>query len=84
MQSQADQETRAVHKLIAEIDALDRWRDRIARRIIVIFVAGFVLAVGLLAWMVGHAQRYVAAPSRVSASPDSGKASSAGQASANR
>ena len=67
MQSELDQETRAVNKLIAEIDSLDRWRDRVARRIIVIFVAGFVLSVALLAWMVGHAQRYVAAPSRVHA-----------------
>jgi predicted MFS family arabinose efflux permease len=34
--------------LIAEIDALDRWRDRVGWRIIYLFLGVFAFAVGLL------------------------------------
>ncbi len=41
-------ETAAVDKLIAEIDALDAWRERVGRRIIVLFAGAFAAALLLL------------------------------------
>lgn len=43
-----DSESTAVRKLIAEINALDAWRERVGRRIIVLFLGTFAGALGLL------------------------------------
>jgi hypothetical protein len=48
-------EARAVARLIAEIDSIDAWRDRIGRRVICLFLATFAFAVGLLIWTVDQA-----------------------------
>jgi hypothetical protein len=58
----ADQETRAIWRLIHEIDSIDTWRDRTGRRIVVLFLATFAGAMGLLAWAAMHAQNVVAPP----------------------
>jgi hypothetical protein len=49
-------ESRAIERLIAEIDALDRWRDRVGWRIIYMFFGVFAFAVCLLVYTVtmGH------------------------------
>jgi hypothetical protein len=59
---QADQETRAIWRLIREIDSIDAWRDRTGRRIVVLFLATFAGAVGLLTWAATHAQTMAAPP----------------------
>lgn len=48
MNSRQDAENAAVAKLIAEIDALDAWRERVGRRIILLFLGTFACALGLL------------------------------------
>lgn len=50
MKSEVSDETRAVEKLIAQIDALDDWRNRPGRRIIALFAAVFLAALALLGW----------------------------------
>ena len=55
----ADQETRAIRRLIAEVDSLDAWRNRTGRRIIVLFVGTFAGAVCLLFWTAMHSQPVV-------------------------
>jgi hypothetical protein len=47
-----DIEARAVERLIAEIDAIDRWKDRVARRILMLFALTFMSAIALLVWVV--------------------------------
>lgn len=64
MHSSLDQETRAVHRLIDEIDALDRWRDRTGRHLLAAFAAGFLLAAGLLVWTIRHGQRWADPPTQ--------------------
>ena len=51
MRTGTDEETRAVERLIAQIDALDRWRDRTGRRVIWLFAVVFLAALGLLGWV---------------------------------
>ncbi|MGD0577843.1 MAG: hypothetical protein ABSC08_02830 [Bryobacteraceae bacterium] len=58
----ADQETRAIWRLIQEVDSIDAWRDRTGRRIVVLFLATFAVAAGLLVWAATHAQTIVAPP----------------------
>ena len=43
-------EERAIQKLIDEINTIDRWRDRVGQRILVIFAFGFAAAMALLMW----------------------------------
>jgi hypothetical protein len=43
-------ESQSVARLIAEIDSIDAWRNRTGRRILCLFLATFVFAVGLLIW----------------------------------
>lgn len=45
-------EARAVQRLIAQIDSIDAWRDRVGRRIVCLFLLTFAFAVGLLFWTV--------------------------------
>ncbi|MGD0000851.1 MAG: hypothetical protein ABSE21_12200 [Bryobacteraceae bacterium] len=58
----ADQETRAIGRLIQEIDSIEAWRDRTGRRIVVLFLATFAAAACLLVWAAMHAQAVVAPP----------------------
>lgn len=62
MKTTVDEESRAVARLIAEIDAIDRWRDRVGRRVIVLFALVFAVALGLLGW-VATQEAIVNAPS---------------------
>lgn len=48
-------EERAVARLIAEIDSLDAWRDRIGRRVVYLFMLTFAGALVLLLWSVKYA-----------------------------
>ncbi|NWF83578.1 MAG: hypothetical protein HXY18_07095 [Bryobacteraceae bacterium] len=48
MNRRQDAENAAVARLIAEIDALDAWRERVGRRIILLFLSTFAGALGLL------------------------------------
>ncbi|MGO9242331.1 MAG: hypothetical protein ACLQBJ_16130 [Bryobacteraceae bacterium] len=57
----ADQETRAIWRLIQEVDSIDTWRDRTGRRIVALFLATFAGAVCLLLWTVMDS-RTIAAP----------------------
>lgn len=43
-------------RLIAQIDSIDAWRDRVGRRILVLFLVTFAFAIGLLIWTVKQAQ----------------------------
>ncbi|WP_321471733.1 hypothetical protein [uncultured Paludibaculum sp.] len=51
MELPTDQESRAIEKLIAEIDQLDAYRDRVGRRVILAFICTFALALGLLVYV---------------------------------
>lgn len=51
MRTGTDEETRAVERLIAQIDSLDRWRDRTGRRVVWLFAVTFMAALGLLSWV---------------------------------
>lgn len=62
MATPADQETRAIWRLIQEVDSIDTWRDRTGRRIVALFLATFAAAACLLAWAATHAQSVVAPP----------------------
>jgi hypothetical protein len=55
-------EARAVRRLIAEIDSLDAWRDRVGRRILVLFFSTFAGALCLLLWAVTHSESIVRPP----------------------
>jgi hypothetical protein len=55
----SDREQGAIRRLIAEIDSIDAWRDRVGRQIVILFIATFVSALGLLVWSVSHAQDIV-------------------------
>jgi hypothetical protein len=56
MQTTDRDEARAIERLIAEIDEIDRWRDRVGRRIVGLFLCTFLLSLGLLAWVVMDAR----------------------------
>lgn len=51
LKSDTDAEARAVQRLIAQIDALDQWRDRTGRRVIWLFGVTFLAALSLLVWV---------------------------------
>lgn len=55
-------EERAVARLIAEINALDAWRDRVGRWVVCLFMAAFVAALMLLLWSVKYAHDYPPGP----------------------
>ena len=58
----ADREAGAIRRLIAEIDSIDAWRDRVGKRILVLFFSTFAGALCLLVWSVTHAQEIVKTP----------------------
>lgn len=58
----SDREADAVQRLIAEIDSIDARRNRVGKRILVLFFATFAGAFGLLVWSVTHAQDIVRPP----------------------
>jgi hypothetical protein len=62
MRAKERDEERAIERLIAEIDELDTWRDRIGRRVIFLFLATFVFALGLLIWVLKYAQEHPPEP----------------------
>ncbi|MBE7543871.1 MAG: hypothetical protein HS123_16080 [Solibacteraceae bacterium] len=45
-------EERAVRRLIAEIDSIDAWRDRVGWRVVYLFMGTFAAALVLLVWSV--------------------------------
>lgn len=55
MRTREQDEARAVQRLIAEIDSIDAWRDRVGRRVMCLFLVTFAFAVGLLFWTVKQA-----------------------------
>ncbi|MBA3975247.1 MAG: hypothetical protein C0504_13655 [Candidatus Solibacter sp.] len=52
MRAGKQDEARAVQRLIADIDSIDAWRDRVGRRVVCLFLLTFAFAVGLLFWTV--------------------------------
>jgi hypothetical protein len=58
----AGQEEGAIRRLITEIDSLDAWRDRVGKRILVLFFSTFAGALCLLVWAVTHAEDVVKTP----------------------
>ena len=58
----AGQEEGAIRRLIAEIDSLDTWRDRVGKRILVLFFSTFAGALCLLVWAVTHTESLVRTP----------------------
>lgn len=54
MRKSEQDEARALARLIAEIDSIDGWRDRVGRRVICLFLVTFAFAVGLLIWSVNQ------------------------------
>lgn len=55
MQTVESAESRAIRNLIAEIDAIDRWRDSTGRIIVGLFAGVFVIALVLLFYTVTYA-----------------------------
>ncbi len=60
-----DAESTAVAKLIAEINGLDDWRERVGRRIIALFLGTFACALALLCYIAMYEGR----PAPVQATP---------------
>lgn len=58
----SDPEQGAIQRLIDQIDSIDTWKDRVGRRIVILFFTTFVSALGLLVWSVSHAQDIVKTP----------------------
>jgi hypothetical protein len=56
------QEEGAIRRLITEIDSLDSWRDRVGKRILVLFFSTFAGALCLLVWAVTHTESPVKTP----------------------
>jgi len=52
MRTREQDEARAIARLIGQIDEIDRWRDRVGRRVLLLFLVTFAFAVGLLLWTV--------------------------------
>jgi hypothetical protein len=52
----------AIRRLITEIDSLDSWRDRVGKRILVLFFSTFAGALCLLVWAVTHTENLVKTP----------------------
>jgi hypothetical protein len=57
-----EHEEGAIRRLITEIDSLDSWRDRVGKRILVLFFSTFATALGLLVWAVTHTESLVKTP----------------------
>ncbi|MBI4891277.1 MAG: hypothetical protein HY821_11685 [Acidobacteria bacterium] len=51
MRTQTGNEARAIEHLIAQIDSIDQWRDRVGRRVVCLFLLVFVAALTLLYWV---------------------------------
>lgn len=56
------EEEGAIRRLVAEIDSLDAWRDRVGKRILVLFFSTFAGALCLLVWAVTHTENIVKTP----------------------
>jgi hypothetical protein len=56
MRTNQQPEARAVARLIAQIDSIDNWRDRVGRRILGLCLLTFAFALGLLFWTVKQTQ----------------------------
>ncbi len=56
------EEEDAIRRLVAEIDSLDGWRDRVGRKILVLFLSTFAGALCLLGWAVTHTENVVKMP----------------------
>lgn len=54
MRLEGNAESTAIRNLIAQIDEIDRWRDRVGRRIVGLFLCVFAFAVGLLLYVVQY------------------------------
>jgi len=48
-------EEQAVRRLIAEVDSIDAWRDRVGWRVVYLFMGTFAAALVLLVWSVKYA-----------------------------
>lgn len=55
-------EEQAVRRLIAQIDSLDAWRDRIGWRVVYLFMGTFAVAITLLVWSVKYAVEHPPGP----------------------
>jgi hypothetical protein len=55
-------EEQAVRRLIAEIDSIDAWRDRIGWRVVYLFMGTFAVALVLLVWSVKYAYDHPPGP----------------------
>jgi hypothetical protein len=62
MHVQDQNEARAIERLIAEIDTLDQWRDRVGRRIIYLFACVFTFAIAMLIWVAKYARENPVVP----------------------
>jgi len=58
----AGEEEGAIRRLVAEIDSLDAWRDRVGKRILLLFFSTFAGALCLLVWAVTHTENVVKTP----------------------
>jgi hypothetical protein len=58
----SDPEQGAIQRLIDQIDSIDACRDRIGRRIVILFFTTFVSALGLLVWSASHSQDIIKTP----------------------
>ena len=62
MQVRDEEEARAVARLIAQIDSIDAWRERVGRRVVLLFAGTFVFALALLVWVAISAVEHPPAP----------------------
>lgn len=62
MQARDEAESRAIARLIAQIDSIDQWRDRVGRRVVLMFVGTFAFALALLVWVAKSAVDHPPAP----------------------
>jgi hypothetical protein len=69
MSATKDHEEQAIRKLVAQIDALDAWRDRPGRIVIYLFLATFLGSVSLLVFTVTHAHPAVNRGAPAASSP---------------
>lgn len=56
------EEEGAIRRLVADIDSLDGCRDRVGKRILVIFFSTFAGALCLLVWAVTHTESVAQTP----------------------
>lgn len=64
MQTQERDEERAMARLIAEIDSLDAWKNRVGRRVVYLFLGTFAAAMVLLVWAAKSAIEHPPGPTQ--------------------